>query len=1049
MTSNWHSRATWGMTLGLLISLALLLLVRPGLFGPVAAALEYDTLDFWFTLREPRTLKSVGVIAVDEATVRRWNGRTFDARDIARTIRALKTAGARTVALDFPLLNDPLLQLEGTPQLAQAMREHGRVVLPLQWEFADAHTHSRAESSVAQRFAWPASPPLGAARLGDSWHLHAPGATLLSAAAGAGHLNFQFDRFGRAREMPLVARSGRNFYPAFALAVARVEGDASPAGHGESLLLNYPFSAPPESASSTKTLATIHNRPQISDAGAGAPNAFPLVSLDAALRRPELLKVFRGRAVVMGVTAPGSASRFPTPSGARISAAELQAVAVDNLLTHSALERAPEGWKWVFTLLPAIIVGGFASAWRPASSALVSLLCVVVVAFVSWGLFAQNVWLDTSVPWLAVAMTFLVGVIGRARLQERETTHVASTVEALARVSDIVAAQTRPEELLDRVLHFAAQILDASGAAALLVDERGEQLVFTAALGTHASALIGQKTRVGEGVAGHVARTGEVAIVNDARSDPRFSGHIDSRIGFATRSVLCVPLKVSERILGVLEVLNREGAPWTPDDAEVLQAVANQAAIALDNARLYQRLELRVEESQGELALANRQLQADKTLLQTVLHSMTDGVVVTDKQNRIQLVNPAAQNLVPELRRDVLGQPLARVVEEFIFGHARENDSSPQSSGLSPQSSGFSAQSSGFSPLSAGASAPSGDKGAASGDEGAASGDKGDEADVVGHLQRVVKRAQSATRGVDESEKGFVDETLIGWDQPIILERGNADSPSHIEARTAPLQRFDGEFAGLVAVFADVTQRRQIEQAKSDFVSFVAHEMRSPLTSISGFSAMLQRAESGASTLPTASRARFLGLIHEESERLTRLINNLLDVARLEAGRSIELNRERMDFERVARFAMESQRTYSTRHVLLPALAPHLPPVYADADKVTQILINLLSNALKYSPGGIVTLGARVENEELRVWVGDQGPGIAPEHQALLFSRFGRAPSPATGTGARSKPTGTGLGLFLTKYLVEAHGGHIWVQSEVGRGATFWFTLPLDEVELP
>jgi GAF domain-containing protein len=198
----------------------------------------------------------------------------------------------------------------------------------------------------------------------------------------------------------------------------------------------------------------------------------------------------------------------------------------------------------------------------------------------------------------------------------REATHVASTVEALARVSDIVAAQTRPEELLDRVLHFAAQVLDASGAAALLLDERGEQLVFTAALGTHAQALIGQKTRVGEGIAGHVVQSGEIAIVNDSRADSRFSGHIDSRIGFDTRSVLCVPLKVRERILGVLEVLNREGAPGTPADAEVLQAVANQAAIALDNAHLYQQLEQRVEESQGELALANRQLQADKTLLQ-------------------------------------------------------------------------------------------------------------------------------------------------------------------------------------------------------------------------------------------------------------------------------------------------------------------------------------------------------------------------------------------------------------------------------------------------
>jgi signal transduction histidine kinase len=110
---------------------------------------------------------------------------------------------------------------------------------------------------------------------------------------------------------------------------------------------------------------------------------------------------------------------------------------------------------------------------------------------------------------------------------------------------------------------------------------------------------------------------------------------------------------------------------------------------------------------------------------------------------------------------------------------------------------------------------------------------------------------------------------------------------------------------------------------------------------------------------------------------------------------------------------------------------------------VTQILINLLSNALKYSPGGVVTLGAHLKADFLEVSIADQGPGIAPEQRAVLFSRFGRAPGEAQGAGSRAKPTGTGLGLFLTKHLVESHGGLIWVESETGQGATFRFTLPL------
>jgi signal transduction histidine kinase len=302
----------------------------------------------------------------------------------------------------------------------------------------------------------------------------------------------------------------------------------------------------------------------------------------------------------------------------------------------------------------------------------------------------------------------------------------------------------------------------------------------------------------------------------------------------------------------------------------------------------------------------------------------------------------------------------------------------------------------------------------------------------------------------------------------IHLMRGDIDSPRIIQAHSAPLAG-EGASSGMVTVFADVTEERYIEQAKSDFVSFVAHEMRSPLTTISGFSSMLQRSEmqrleaqktepapsaisshatGSTSQGSTAQRARFLGLIHDESERLTRLINSLLDVARIEAGQSIDLHREPVDVVAVAQAAVESQRAYSSRHHIVCDFDGALPPVYADRDKVTQILINLLTNALKYSPGGTVTVTAATEQSEdkpmLRVSVRDEGPGIPEEQQHQLFQRFGRTSTPV-GPGHRAKPTGTGLGLFLTKHLVERHGGSIGVQSATGQGATFSFTLPLAE----
>ena len=966
---HWHSRATWGMTLGLIIALSLLLALRPSVLGGLAETLEYDTLDFWFRLRPERVSERVAIVAVDAATVRRWNGRSFEARDVAALVRALQNSGARAIALDFPQLGELALPAADIRSLAAAMRAQGAVALPLSFEQQDGGAWPLApvevpERAAVRRFALDASARLApdVARVDGRWNLRAAPDALLRAAAGAGHLNLGFDRFGRAREMPLYAGHNGLFYPALALATVRLAGIDAPGsapkfGHN-GFLLNYPY------GKNTR--------------GAAEP-PFLTVSLDAALRDPRLLQATRGRVVIVGVTAPGLSSRYPTPEGARVTATQLHAVAIDNLLNGAALHRAPEVYSWLFAILPAIIVGGLASSRRPAWSGTVALICIFTVAVASLGLFMQNTWLDTVVPWLTIGLTFLVGVIGRARRQERESTHIASTVEALTNVSDIVAAQTRQWDLLDRVLHFAAQVLGAGGASALLLDEASDELTFAAAIGTHSDRLMGLRVKMGEGVAGKVAQSGEVAIVNDARDDARFSGRIDARIGFATRNLICVPLKVRDRVLGVIEVVNREdGNSFSRADAEVLKAVANQAAVALENARLYDRLAQRVEQSQGALAVANRQLQADKTLLQTVLHSMTDGVVVTDGGGYIQLVNPAAQALLPELSQDVLGQAFSRVMTDF--------------------------------PLQA-------------------------------------LRANGAHNGARNGQGGEAPDEA----KPIMLLRGDPDAMRSIEARVAPLQSPDGEFGGLVAVFADITQRRQVEQAKSDFVSFVAHEMRSPLTSISGFSAMLQRAETAPldakSALPSASRARFLNLIHGESERLTRLINNLLDVARLEAGRTIEINRDDFDFVPLARLALESQRAYSSRHTLVGDFPNGLPAVSADADKVTQILINLISNALKYSPGGDVILGARAQGERLEIWVADQGPGIAPEQREILFSRFGRTPAVATGAGARSKPTGTGLGLFLTKYLVEAHGGAIWVESQAGQGATFTFTLPLASPE--
>jgi signal transduction histidine kinase len=231
-------------------------------------------------------------------------------------------------------------------------------------------------------------------------------------------------------------------------------------------------------------------------------------------------------------------------------------------------------------------------------------------------------------------------------------------------------------------------------------------------------------------------------------------------------------------------------------------------------------------------------------------------------------------------------------------------------------------------------------------------------------------------------------------------------------------------------------QIQEVNQRKSEFVTLVSHELQTPLTSMMGYIELLLEGQGG----PLAKRPReWVGIIGDNADRLMALIDDLLDIARIEAGR-IELKRTPLDLvpliQEVAR-ALRPQLEGKDQWFSLE-LAEALPAVVGDADRVRQILTNLLSNALKYTPsGGRITITARGDAGRVRVAVQDTGIGLAPEDQAQLFTPFFRARNDATrGVG------GTGLGLAITRALVELHGGAITATSAPGQGSTFSFTLP-------
>jgi len=252
---------------------------------------------------------------------------------------------------------------------------------------------------------------------------------------------------------------------------------------------------------------------------------------------------------------------------------------------------------------------------------------------------------------------------------------------------------------------------------------------------------------------------------------------------------------------------------------------------------------------------------------------------------------------------------------------------------------------------------------------------------------------------------------------------------------TALLDR-GGKQQGMILVFHDLTRLKQLENTRQEFVANVSHELRTPLSMIKGY---VETLINGAKDDPNVA-TRFLQTIEKHAERLTYLIEDLLTISRLESGQ-IVLNIQKVELRSVAEDVIDDlQSRAGDKKVNLENQVPDEVVVRADADRVQQVIFNLVDNAIKYGrPEGRVWINARLADGQFaEVSVRDNGPGIPPDSIDRVFERFYRADK------ARSREQGgTGLGLSIVKHIIQSHGGEVWVESELGRGATFFFTLPL------
>ena len=285
-------------------------------------------------------------------------------------------------------------------------------------------------------------------------------------------------------------------------------------------------------------------------------------------------------------------------------------------------------------------------------------------------------------------------------------------------------------------------------------------------------------------------------------------------------------------------------------------------------------------------------------------------------------------------------------------------------------------------------------------------------------IEPIVRLVREETKGV------FRKEVQVGKD-------------SVLEMSTVPIMR-EKERLGTLIILHDITREKIIERMKTEFVSLAAHQLRTPLSAIKWTLKMLLDGDLGAIT---NEQKDFIGKTYQSNERMIHLINDLLDVARIEEGRYI-YKPTITNLETIVQYVTNSYQEETERKKLnLKFLKPKtkLPQVSVDVEKIKLVIQNLLDNAIRYTPsGGQVTISLKSGIKEIELAVADSGVGIPQGQKTRVFTKFFRAPNVM-----RMDTEGSGLGLYITKNIIEAHGGKIWFKSEEGKGTTFYFTLPI------
>jgi signal transduction histidine kinase len=584
-------------------------------------------------------------------------------------------------------------------------------------------------------------------------------------------------------------------------------------------------------------------------------------------------------------------------------------------------------------------------------------------------------------------------------MSEQAETSQQERLAALYSLSAQLATTLDLPLLLNQVMDAIIQLTVAERGFVVLVDPLRGRLETVAARNVEQETIGGAVPQFSRTVVEQVIQKGEPLLTDDAQEDERFAGE-KSVTALSLRSLICAPLRVRGRVIGAAFVDNRlQAGAFTRDDLQLLMAFANQAATAIENARLFQ---------QTDAALARR--VDELTLFQRI-----------DQQLNRSLDLGEVLDLA-------LGWAIALTgADGGSIGLLHHGEAPPGTAGVESHSACL--QLFAFR----GAVPPGPEQ----------------ELPVTHPILAAVAEHGGSVLTHDVTASTSIDGSPAATQLAVAIRREGV-TVGLITLESKHTHAFDEEDIGFAERLADraavaianarlYDQVRQANRAKSEFISLVTHELRIPMTSIRGYADLLLGEMAG----PLADMQReFLKTIRRNLDRMAVLVSDLGDINRIESGRmTFELGAFDLNqlVEEVARDLGEAIE--GRCQTLTLALAPLLPATYADRTRVAQILTNLLDNAHKYTPeGGAITIWTQQTGRLAEVAVNDNGIGMSPEDQARLFTQFFRSDHDAV-----RAQNGWGLGLSIARKLVEAQGGQISFKSNLGEGSTFSFTVPLAE----